>query len=96
MLAEDLTLFLDVDLGFAQVVTLAGASVNAIFDNGYTLGDVGLVGMADAKPSLTLATADVPASPYGATVVVASVNYLVAAHEPDGTGLSKLLLELAS
>ena len=45
---------------------------------------------------LTLATADVPASPVGLTVVVGAVSYLVAEHEPDGTGISRLLLESAA
>ena len=32
----------------------------------------------------------------GAAVVVGATSYLVAAHEPDGTGLSRLLLESAA
>lgn len=93
MFVEDLSAFFNTATGFAQTVTVAGLSVSAIFDNGATMGDVGLLGMASTAPTLTLATADVPASPVGVAVVVGSASYLVAAHEPDGTGISRLVLE---
>lgn len=73
--------------------TLNGVAISAIFDNGYSLGSVGPMGMASTQPSLTLPTASVPANPVGLTVVVGGVSYLVACHEPDGTGISRLLLE---
>lgn len=76
--------------------TLAGVAVAAIFDNGYALGSVGALGMASSAPTLTLATASVPADPVGLAAVVGGVSYLVAAHEPDGTGVSRLLLESAA
>jgi hypothetical protein len=52
--------------------------------------------MASSQPALTLSTADVPATPVGVSVVVGGASYLVAAHEPDGTGVSRLLLESAA
>ena len=70
-----------------------GSTVPAIFDNGYSLGSVGPIGMASAQPMLTLATAQVPVNPVGTPVVVGSTNYTVGAHEPDGTGMSRLMLE---
>lgn len=73
--------------------TLAGLPISGIFDSAYQLGDVGSSGMASTAPVLTLATSDVPASPVGTSVVVNAITYTVAAHEPDGTGLSRLLLE---
>lgn len=75
--------------------TVGGASVSAIFDAAYSLGSVGPIGMASAQPMLTLATAQVPANPVGTAVVVGSTNYTVGAHEPDGTGISRLMLEAA-
>lgn len=92
MFAEDLSTFL-ADFGVA--CTVAGSAVQAIFDNGYALGAVGVVGVAGSQPSLTLPTASVPANPVGSAAVVSGANYLVAAHEPDGTGMSLLLLEAA-
>ena len=80
---------------FAVPCTVAGQAVQAIFDNGFALGSVGLAGMAGVQPTLTVPTTSVPASPIGLAAVVNATNYLVAAHEPDGTGMSRLLLERA-
>ena len=77
-----------------QVVTVAGQSVQAVFDNGFALGSVG-IGMAGTQPTLRLRTADVAADPVGQAVSVNAVAYTVAAHEPDGTGVSVLMLERA-
>lgn len=95
MFTEDLSAFLNPS-EFATSVTVGGVVVPAIFDNGYALGSVGLLGMASTQPSITLATASVPASPGGALVVVGALSYLVASHEPDGTGISRLMLESAA
>jgi hypothetical protein len=75
--------------------TLGGVQVTGIFDAAFALGSVGPFGMASNAPTLTLATLGVPANPVGLLVVVNGVSYLVAAHEPDGTGVSRLLLEVA-
>lgn len=80
---------------FGQTVTVGGVVVSAIFDNGYVLGSVGPIGMASSQPSLMLASANVPANPVGTAVLVGAANYVVGAHEPDGTGMSRLLLEAA-
>ena len=92
--AEDLSVFFN-PTEFADSATLGGVAVQGIFDKAYQLGDVGGAGMAQTAPVLTLATAGVPADPVGTTVVVNGVSYTVAAHEPDGTGVSLLLLEKA-
>ena len=96
MFTEDPTPFFDTSTGFAQTATLAGVSVSGIFDNAYALGAVGPYGMAGTQPVLMLPTASVPADPVGNTCVVGSTSYVVAAHEPDGTGISRLVLELAA
>lgn len=92
MFAEDLAPFFAV-ADFATACTVNGAAVQAIFDNGYAQGQVGIMGAASTQPTLTLPTASVPSSPVGKTAVVNSITYTVAAHEPDGTGVSTLLLE---
>jgi hypothetical protein len=97
MFVEDFTPFLDTATGFAQSATVDGvAGVAVIFDNGYSLGNAGLLGMSGSQPSITLPTASVPSSPVGTAVTVNATAYLVAAHEPDGTGMSRLLLESAA
>jgi hypothetical protein len=91
---EDLSVFFNA-AEFADSATLAGVAVAAIFDKAYTSAGVGAYGMAGTAPALTLATASVPADPVGLAAVVGGVSYTVAAHEPDGTGVSVLLLETA-
>lgn len=94
-MTEDLTAFFST-AEFAVQTTLAGVVVRGIFDNAYVLADVGGAGMACTQPTLTLSTASVPASPVGLPLVVGSAQYLITAHEPDGTGISVLLLEAAA
>lgn len=89
---EDMTAFFN-PADFAETITLDGVQVPAIFDNGYSAGNVGSVGMASTQPSVQLATARVPTSPVGDVVIVRGISYRVGAHEPDGTGVSTLFLE---
>jgi len=96
MFAEDTSAYFDAATGFAQTCTVGGQSVPAIFDNAYAMGAVGPYGMATTEPRLTLQTASVPADVVGKACVVDSVAYNVVAHEPDGTGISVLRLELAA
>lgn len=92
MFVENTALFFS---DFGVDVAVDGVTVRGIFDNAYA-GSAGGVGMAITNPALTLPTSSVPADPVGKTVVHASVTYAIAAHEPDGTGISILLLERAS
>lgn len=52
-------------------------------------------GIQASQPTLVLSTQDVPAGIRGTAVVVNGVSYIVAVHQPDGFGLSTLLLERA-
>ena len=91
-MVEDFTAFFQ-SSEFAVNATLAGLPVVGIFDSAYLQGDVGGNGMAGAQPMFTLATSEVPSSPVGTSLVVNATTYRVAAHEPDGTGVSILMLE---
>ena len=75
--------------------TVNGVAVSGIFDNGFALGSVGVTGIAGAQPTLTLPTSVLAGEAVGQAVTVNAVAYTVAAHEPDGTGMSRLLLERA-
>jgi hypothetical protein len=92
---EDMTAYFSVG-EFASTATLDGLPIAAIFDAAYAQGQVGTFGMASSQPSLTLSTTSVPANPVGMPVVIKGLDYLVASHEPDGTGVSRLLLELVA
>lgn len=94
-MTEDLSAFFST-AEFATAATLNGVAVTGIFDNGYSAGNVGGMGMASTQPTLTLPTASVPANPVGLAAVVASVTYTIAEHQPDGTGVSMLYLERTS
>ena len=94
--AADMSAFFNPKDFGSSALTLGGVAVAGIFDAAYQLGDVGGMGMASTGPVITLATAQVPANPVGVAAVVDGVAYTVAAHEPDGTGVSRLLLERAA
>lgn len=91
MLTEDLSAFFDLQ-GHAVAATLAGVAVRGIFEAGFALGQVG-IGMATTQPTFTLATADIVGEAVGQSLVIGGTTYVVGAHEPDGTGVSRLLLE---
>jgi len=91
MFTEDLSAFMNV-AEFATSVTLSGVTKAAIFDAAFALGSVGPFGMASNAPTLTMATADVPANPVGLSVVAGGVTYSIVEHQPDGTGISTLQL----
>lgn len=80
---------------FAQAATIGGQSVRGVFDMAYALGAVGPVGMAGSQPVFVCATQDLPDALVGELLVISDTAYTVAAHEPDGTGISRLLLEAA-
>ena len=88
--AEDLDEFLSTD-DFAITVTIGAASVAAIFDN--EAADALMA--AGTQPVLTVKSSDVSATARGTAVVVNGTNYTVAKIEPDGTGLSRVILEKA-
>jgi hypothetical protein len=91
-LVENLELFL---ADFGQPATLDGAAVSVIYDNSYAFASVGPFGMAGTRPQVRLRTTSVPATPVGKALVVNGANYTVADHQPDGTGMSVLILEAA-
>lgn len=76
------------------IATLNGLEVAGIFDNAYHAGDIG-IGMASTQPSFTTLTDNVVGEAVGQLLTIGDASYYVAAHEPDGTGMSLLLLEVA-
>jgi len=76
--------------------TIDGVPVQGLFTDAYTSADIGPYGMASSAPTLTLASADTPASPVDQTVTINATSYLIRAVEPDGSGLTRLILERAT
>lgn len=88
MFAEDLTPFFNT-AELAVQATLDGAAVSGIFDNAYTEA----FGMASRAPMFTLPSAAAAAATQASVLVVESVAYRVTAVQPDGTGVTTLMLE---
>ena len=79
-------------------VTLAGITTPAVFDDGYSagsVGDMGMGGMANTQPTITIESCLVPEDYEGQEVLVNDALYLIAAVQPDGLGVSRVLLEQA-
>lgn len=93
---EDLSAFLDTDGGFAVEATYDGGTiVEGIFDNGYAEAPVGLVGVGGTVPRFLCRTEDVADDPAGDSLVVEDVSYTIVRGEPDGDGMTWLVLEAA-
>jgi hypothetical protein len=92
MAIEDLANYLAV---FGDDATLSDQAVRVVFYRPHQLAAVGQYGMASTQPAVVMATSDVPGNVVGQTLVCLGTTYVVAAHEPDGTGMSTLQLETA-
>jgi len=87
-MADDLDAFLDPDAGFGVDATVDGISVEGIFDAEY----VESLEVEETAPAFTCKTSDVTSAAHGDAVVVNATNYTIAGVEPDGTGMTKLIL----
>ena len=101
MFVEDLTPFFSAESVGVSIATVGGvAGVGVQYSGPYAPGNVGALGMASSQPSITLPDTAVPAGPVGTAVVITAGHglgsYLVAEHQPDGSGISMLVLELAA
>lgn len=67
-----------------------GVTVDGIFDNAY--GDA--LGMAGSVPVLSCASDDIGAA-RGDTVTIGATSYTITNVEPDGTGMTRLMLQEA-
>ena len=88
MFTEDLSPFFNT-AELATAATLDGAAVTGIFDNAYT----DALGLASREPMYTLPTASAAAATQSSVLVVGGVTYRVTSVQPDGTGVTTLLLE---
>ena len=89
MFTEDLAPFFSVD-DFSVTATLAGVTVTGIFDATYyePLGEV-----QGRQPMFMLPTASAPTAAHGQTLVIGATTYKVRGVQPDGTGVTTLILE---
>ena len=88
MFTEDLTPFFNT-AELATAATLDGAAVSGIFDNAYAEA----FDMATRAPMFTLPSASAAAATQASVLVVGGVSYRVTSVQPDGTGVTTLMLE---
>lgn len=70
-----------------------GTTISVIFDNNYELAEVGEgFGVSGRQPMLQARTSDLPGIREGSQITVAAADYVVAAHRPDGTGMTEIAL----
>jgi hypothetical protein len=67
-------------------------SVTGIFDAPFERVDPGGLGIESNGPQVVVSTSAVAVVPHGTTVVVDQTNYRVIAAQPDGAGLTVLIL----
>lgn len=79
---------------FAQAAVLGGAAVHGIFDDAGAVGGVGELGMSTTQPTFLVPTINVPAGVRGMELQVAGQLFTVEDDQPDGTGMTLLVLEV--
>ena len=92
--AADRAIFFDVD-DFGTAATFAGGTVNGIFDNDFIEVETGAgVGVALQQPRFICRTADVSSAAEGNAITIGGTAYTIRIVQPDGTGMTTLILEL--
>ncbi len=88
MFAENLSEFLD-DTELADNATIGASTIAGIFDNQF----VEVNGIEGVRPVFTCAEANVATIAHGDALTIKSISFKVAGIQPDGTGLTSLILE---
>jgi len=77
---------------FGVAATVGGVALRGIFDNGYA-DAFGIV--SGSAPVLLISTTAAPAVAHGSAVVIGSDSFTVREIQPDGLGMTRLLLQEA-
>ncbi len=88
--AESLTDFFYDEHGFAVNATLGAATVTVIFDAAYA-DAFGLV--SGTTPTALGVSTQLAAATVGGSITINTVAYTITAIQPDGTGLTRLMLQ---
>jgi len=95
--ADDRAIFLSVDdFGVSATYTHAAVSktISGIFDNDFVEVDAGgTIPFAMQQPRFLTRTSDVSAAVEDDTLVISGVTYKIKVVQPDGTGMTNLILE---
>lgn len=82
-------------LSNAEVSIDGGPAFGGIFEDAYSIGGVGVLGMASSQPVVMVPKAQVVGDVTGLPILVNGVAYVIGTPEPDGFGAVRLLLEVA-
>ena len=90
-LITDLTTFLNSD-EFAVEVTYGAATIKGIFDNAFIADTQDGIEVETRVPQVTIKTSDISGLVHGDTLNINATVYNVIGIEPDGTGVTRVLL----
>lgn len=91
MIGDDLDVFFDLDEHALQAIVIeSGEVITGIFDRPYT----DALDVQGFSPSLTCKSADVAELRRGRLIEIQDTVFKVVAIEPDGTGVTRVQLEL--
>ena len=80
---------------YGSTVTKADASTFvAIFDNDFLAVDLDESEVESTEPTLLARTADVSGLAHGDLLTISSTNYTVRGIQPDGTGMTQIMLSV--
>ena|SRR4030067_1899703 len=91
---NDLDIFFSDDFTQDATYTPQGgqaSTIKIIFDNAFKVIDIS-TGIESALPAATCKTSDVASVKHNDTLVINSITYYVSGIQPDGTGITKLIL----
>ncbi len=77
---------------FAVDVTYLAATIQGIFDAPFKSAVEGEMGIESTLPQVLVKTSDVPSAVHGQTMTIDSIVYQIIGIQPDGTGMTQILL----
>ena len=80
---------------YGTTVTKADATTfTGIFDNDFLAVDVDESEVESSEPTLLARTADVSSLAHGDTLTISAESYTVRGIQPDGTGMTQIMLSI--
>ncbi|MCP4989340.1 MAG: hypothetical protein GY928_25775 [Colwellia sp.] len=90
-LTTDLDVFINTD-EFAVDITYNSTTIQGVFDNEFSSAVEGEMGIESTVPQVMVKTSDVASVVHGEVMIIESVNYNIIGIQPDGTGMTLILL----
>ncbi len=79
------------DFGEAAILK-DGTEIIAIFDAAFSMNSPMGMNIENSKPTATVKSSDIPALAHGDTMEIRGTIYMVVGIEPDGTGVTTVIL----